>query len=255
MEPQQHKQTNVDSRRKFLVNTTKIGAGLPLMASFFSRSAMGGTGTCYTASAAQSITPSAQQFNTSCIASGRSPGYYKTHVLAKPGDHWNLGWPQYSGASVASWSSVSLNQHNYLTGAEQGIPKIDGGILKGINNKGKLTKQAKDWFKGNLTGVKTPRSVTGVTLLGSIPCFQSSPYADWPIMEVLWRKPGSEEFIAIATYFNVVHALHDSSLEYPIDYDFACELITAMLEGRDDEFHLPNFAGGSIKAFLDSLYV
>ncbi|RJG49478.1 hypothetical protein [Motilimonas pumila] len=255
MEPHQRKQAKVDSRRKFLVNTTKIGAGLPLMASFFSRSAMGGTGTCYTASAAQSITPSAQQFNTSCIASGRSPGYYKTHVLPNSGGHWNLGWPQYSGASIASWSGVSFNQHKYLSGAEQGIPRIDGGTFKGINKNGKLTKNAKNWFKGTLQGVKAPNAVTEITLLGSIPCFQSSALSELSVMEVLWRHPGSDEFIAIATYFNTVHALHDSSLEYPIDYNFACELITAMLEGRDDEYHLPNFSGGSIKVFLDSLYV
>ncbi|MFO6424946.1 hypothetical protein [Motilimonas sp. KMU-193] len=230
-----------DSRRKFLIRGSKLGVGLPLVSSFFSRSAMG-AGTCYTASAAHSLAPSTAREPESCIASGRSPGYYKVHVGAKVGDEWNLGWPAYGDA-------------HYYCGAENGIPRYDKPSLEGINDRGLLTNNGKSWFQGTLNGAMPVVSVSPVTLLGEISCFASSPYSNMPIMEVLWQKPGSEEFIGIATYFNIVHLAHHPELTYPIDFAFGCELIEAMLEGRDDDYNLPSFANGSIKTFLDSLYV
>lgn len=232
-------QATADSRRKFLIRGGKLGVGLPLMSSFFSRSAMG-TGTCFTASAAHSLAPSTARTPDTCQQSGRSPGYYKIHVLEKAGDLWNLGWPKYGDAF-------------FDCGAENGIPMKNGSTVPGLD-KGRLTKAAKKWFSGDLKNAMSVSSVTPISLLGDISCFSSSAYSNMPIMEVLWQQPGSPEFIAIATYFNVVHLQHYPSLGYPIDYDFACELIAAMFEGRDDEYNLPSFAGGSIKTFLDSLY-
>lgn len=233
------KQVTVDSRRKFLIRGGKLGVGLPLMSSFFSRSAMG-AGTCFTASTAHSLAPSTARAPDTCLQSGRSPGYYKTHVLEKSGDVWNLGWPKYGDAFFAC-------------GAENGIPMRTRSTVVGVDN-GMLTNDAKKWFSGTLRGSMSVSSVTPVSLLGDISCFSGSAYSSMPIMEVLWQYPGSPEFIAIATYFNVVHLQHYPSLDYPIDYDFACELIAAMFAGRDGEYNLPSFAGGSIKTFLDSLY-
>ncbi|MCE2594180.1 hypothetical protein K6Y31_05060 [Motilimonas cestriensis] len=231
-----------DSRRKFLIRGGKMGVGLPLMSSFFSRSAMG-AGTCFTASTAHSLAPSTARQPENCIASGRSPGYYKSHVEPKAGDEWNLGWPKYSTVAVYS-------------GAENKIPMTDGSPEpNGLKGSGMITKEAQDWFEGRLANAVPLQSITPLTLLGEINCFSGSGLASLPIMEVLWQHEGTKEFIGIATYFNVVHVLNNPGLNYPIDYDFACELIEAMIAGDDDDYNLPSFAHGSIKDFLDALYV
>lgn len=103
--------------------------------------------------------------NSACCF-GRSPGYYKNKVIAH-GD--GPGWPP---------------------GFDHGCPNV--------KNNGTISKKCRKKFKDKSAG-----SIDG-TLFSDV--FTSgTQYDGMTLMQVLWQKPGSFGFHAIAAYFNSLH--------------------------------------------------